>query len=161
VYRIDAGELDLAILIRPSFDAPPDLEWRPLIHEDYVLLVPAGIEGDDRRAIVSNQPFIQYDRSSFGGRQVERFLRKASPRPSEWLEIDDIEAMVAIVERGLGVTIAPLTEMILPLPQPVRAISLEPDLIPRGTGILSRRRGISKVAEMLTHCLLEQSVRRS
>jgi DNA-binding transcriptional LysR family regulator len=161
VDRIDAGDLDLAILIRPPFDPPRDLEWRPLIHEDYALLVPAGVEGDDWHAIISNQPFIQYDRSSFGGRQVERFLRKASLRPCEWLEIDDIEAMVAIVERGLGVTIAPLTEMILPLPQGVRAISLEPDLVPREIGILSRRRGLSKVAEMLTHCLLEQADRRS
>ena len=36
--RVEAGELDLAILIRPAFEPPRELEWAPLACENYVLL---------------------------------------------------------------------------------------------------------------------------
>ncbi len=80
--RVDAKKLDVAVLIRPPFDLPADLHWRSLLREDYGLLAPQSVEGDDGRAIVSNAPFSRHDRSSFGGRQVERLLREAWLRPN-------------------------------------------------------------------------------
>lgn len=150
--QVDAGKLDLAVLIRPPFDLPADLQWGSLEREEYVLLVPASVEGDDWRTIVSVQPFIRYDRTSFGGRQVERLLRTTSTRPREWLEVDDLHAIVAVVGRGLGVAIAPLTQMTTPLPPNVRAVSLGRDVIHREIGVLARTPS-SEIVQAFLACL--------
>ncbi|MFD1703512.1 LysR family transcriptional regulator [Methylopila henanensis] len=151
--RVDAGEIDFAILIRPSFDPPRDLEWLPLVHEDYALIVPADVDGDDWRAILPAHSFIRYDRASFGGRQVERLLRNASARPRDWLEIDELDAMLAMVALGLGVAIAPLSESLLPLPPGVRAVALGPDTIRREIGVLRRAGESSPAAAALVEAL--------
>lgn len=151
--RVDAGQIDLALIIRPPFELPADLEWRSLYKEDYVLLAPSSVEGDDWQALVSEQPFIRYDRTSYGGRQVERLLRKTTLKPKEWLEVDDLRAIVAVVARGLGVAIAPLTQEIASLPPSVRAVSLGRDLIQREVGVLVRTPG-SEVMQAFIDCLV-------
>lgn len=153
--RVDAGDLDLAVLIRPSFDPPKDVVWQPLLTEEYVLLTSTDVPGEDWRHILARAPFIQYDRSSFGGRQVERFLKDAALQPAIWLEMDDIQAMIACVQTGLGVAIAPLTEIILPLREGVRALPLGPGAIRREIGILSRKATASEPSAALTRFLLE------
>jgi DNA-binding transcriptional LysR family regulator len=152
--QVDAGELDLAILIKPSFDPPSDMQWRPLLREDYVLLVESTVAGNDWRRLLGEQPFIRYDRASFGGRQVQRFLREASVQVLEWIEVDDIHAMVALVAQGLGVAIVPLTEAILPLTARVRPISLAPHALDREIGVLHRRPFATTAVEGLVDCLL-------
>ncbi|MFX7866484.1 LysR substrate-binding domain-containing protein, partial [Acinetobacter baumannii] len=54
---VDAGEIDLAVLIRPPFAVPADLEWRTLVAEPFVLLVPDSLPGDDWRVLLEHQPF--------------------------------------------------------------------------------------------------------
>jgi len=153
--QVDAGELDLAILIRPSFDPPASLQWQALIREDYVLLAPSDVAGDDWRRLLIEQPFIRYDRSSFGGRQVQRFLLEASIHVRDWIEVDDIHAMVSLVAERLGVAIVPLTEAILPLPASIRRIPLGPSPIHREIGILHRRLLVSSAVTGLAECLRE------
>ncbi|ACM28206.1 LysR substrate-binding domain-containing protein [Rhizobium rhizogenes] len=133
---LDAGELDLAVIIKPSFGIPKDFVWQPLLREPYVLAVPSWIEGDDWLALLQEQSFIRYERSSFGGRQVDRFLRSLSVTVRESVEIDDISAMAALVGQGLGVALLPMTEGNLPLPPSVRVVSLADRTFYREIGIL-------------------------
>ena len=35
--QVDAGEVDMALLIRPPFTLPPELGWQPLLREEVVL----------------------------------------------------------------------------------------------------------------------------
>lgn len=151
--RVEAGELDLAILIRPAFEPPRELEWTPLACENYVLLVASDVAGDDWLSVIREQPFIRYSRSSFGGRQVERFLRDHSLTLQEWIEVDDIQAMLSMVESGLGVAVVPLTETILPLPVSVRAIALGPTAIHREIGALYPKVSRSAAVAGFIECL--------
>ncbi|MGE7990035.1 LysR family transcriptional regulator [Pseudomonas sp. NPDC089554] len=151
--RVEAGELDVAILIRPTFEPPQELEWIPLVHEHYVLLVAQDVLGDDWQRVLVEQPFIRYNRSSFGGRQVERFLREHALALREWVEVDDIQAMVAMVENGLGVAVVPLTETILPLPAGVRAIPMGGEPVHREIGALCRRVAVSDAVLGFVECL--------
>lgn len=153
--RVDAGDLDLAVVIRPSFDPPKDVLWQPLLTEEYVLLVSTDTHGDDWRHILTRAPFIRYDRSSFGGRQVDRFLKETALQPQEWLEMDDVQAMVTCVHKGLGVAIVPLAEAMLPLPEGVRSIELGPSAARREIGILSRRTTASQPGVALADLLLK------
>nr|WP_288256910.1 LysR family transcriptional regulator [uncultured Pseudomonas sp.] len=158
--RVEAGELDLAILIRPAFEPPRELEWTPLACENYVLLVASDVAGDDWLSVIREQPFIRYSRSSFGGRQVERFLRDHSLTLQEWIEVDDIQAMLSMVESGLGVAVVPLTETILPLPVSVRAIALGPTAIHREIGALYPKVSRSAAVAGFIECLQTAGVAR-
>ena len=160
MYRVEAGELDLAILIRPAFEPPRELEWTPLACENYVLLVASDVAGDDWLSVIREQPFIRYSRSSFGGRQVERFLRDHSLTLQEWIEVDDIQAMLSMVESGLGVAVVPLTETILPLPVSVRAIALGPTAIHREIGALYPKVSRSAAVAGFIECLQTAGVAR-
>ncbi len=54
-----------------------------------------------------HQPFVRYGRASFGGRQVERFLRAAHLTVNEVCEFDELDAIVRLVAAGLGVALVP------------------------------------------------------
>jgi len=150
---LDAGELDLAVIIKPSFGMAKDFVWKPLMREPYVLAVPSWIEGDDWLALLREQPFIRYERGSFGGRQVDRFLRSLSITARESVEIDDISAMVALVGQGLGVALLPMTEGNLPLPSSVRVVSLADSTFHREIGLLQSHEKEPVVAH-LANCLV-------
>ena len=44
---VDAGEIDMAAIIRPPFSLHGDLRWTALAHEPFRLLVPRHVEGND------------------------------------------------------------------------------------------------------------------
>lgn len=152
--RFDAGEIDLAVLIRPSFAPPREMVWVPLVEETYALIVPAGLASDDWRSILAEEPFVRYDRMSLGGRQVEKFLRHGSVKVREWLEVDDLHAILSLVSKGLGVAVCPMTEVLLPLPSTVRMIPLGADAIRREIGILHRAGEASAFVTAAIDCLL-------
>lgn len=73
---VDAGEIDMAAVIRPPFALQSDLRCTLLAREPFRLLVPRALQGEDWAELLSSQPFISCDRASYGGRLVERFLRR-------------------------------------------------------------------------------------
>ena len=107
--QVDAGEIDMAVLIRPPFALPPELAWRPLLREPVVLAVPQGLPAQPWRELLASQPFIRYDRSSFGGRLVDMFLKKQRIAVREAVELDEMDAIANLVRRGLGVALLPRT----------------------------------------------------
>ena len=106
--QVDRGELDMALLIRPPFALPASLQGEVFHREPFVLITPHEVTGGDPLEILAGHPFIQYDRSSFGGRQVAGFLKRQRLAPSTVLEVDDIEAIVRMVASGLGVALVPM-----------------------------------------------------
>ncbi|NVO28181.1 LysR family transcriptional regulator [Donghicola sp. C2-DW-16] len=107
--KLDAGQLDMAVVIKPAFGLPPALKWQPLLTEPFVVATQDGSITDWREAVQS-QPFIRYNRKSFGGRQVERYLEAQGLDVADWAELDDIPAILAMVADGLGVSILPQAE---------------------------------------------------
>lgn len=107
--QVDAGEVDLAVMIRPPFALPPELTWQPLLVEPMVLAVPARMAGLAWREALAGQPFIRYERASFGGRLVDTFLRKHHIVVHEAVELDEIDAIANMVRAGLGVAFIPHT----------------------------------------------------
>jgi len=137
--QVDAGELDLAIMIRPAFALQADLRWTPLSQESYWLLAPAALPADQGwQALLASQPFIRYERSSFGGRLVDRFLRQAGIAVQERVEIDELGAMAQMVARGLGVALVPRVFGQAQWPEGVRALALGAQGFFREIGLLQR-----------------------
>lgn len=105
--KIEADELDAAILIKPSFELPKHLLWKTITKEPFSLIVPAETTSTDWQEPLHHQPFIRYYHGSFGGRIVDRFLNVHNISVNDCIEIDDIQSMVDLVARGLGVALVP------------------------------------------------------
>ncbi len=140
VNLVDTGEIDMAVVIRPPFSLQSDLRWTTLALEPYRLIVPRDVAGDDWTQLLTSQPFIRYDRSSFGGRQVDRFLRQMHFNLREVCELDELEAIIKLVENGVGVALVPQTSPDFEWPAGVRAFDLGPHTFHRDIGLVHRAR---------------------
>jgi DNA-binding transcriptional LysR family regulator len=150
INQVDAGEIDMAAIIRPPFALQSDLRWTTLVHEPFRLLVPRHVEGDDWAELLSSHPFVRYDRASFGGRQVDRFLRAAHLSVQEVCEVDELDAIVRLVANGVGVALVPQTATLRRWPAAVRAIDLGHHTFHRDIGLVHRTsRSLSEPARLL------------
>ena len=139
--ELDSAEIDAAVMIRPPFGILPEMTWHTLMYEPFKLLVRQEIKGRNWRALLESQPFLRYERTSFGGRLVTRFLRENSLVVQDSIELDEIAGLMNLVSEGLGIALVPMVEAYLPLPPGVRAISLGEKTFYREIGIL--RKGAS------------------
>lgn len=155
---LDTGKIDAALIIRPPFGMPPDLIWQPLVQEPFVLVVPNSVRGKDWRTLIQTQPFLRYDRASFGGRMVEGFLRREGLSVNDAVEIDEIAGLIHLASKGLGVALVPLVEAHVPLPPGVRAVSLGEFTFYREIGLLRRKPRLTPpIVAQFAECLLEAS----
>ncbi|KVK98320.1 LysR family transcriptional regulator [Burkholderia cepacia] len=162
VNRVDAGEIDMAAIIRPPFSLQSDLHWTTLAQEPFRLIVPRGVKGKDWAELLASEPFVRYDRASFGGRQVDRFLRKMHIAVRDTCELDELDAIVKLVGNGVGVAIVPHTAAYRRWPAGVRAIDLGHHTFHRDIGLVHRaRRTMPEPAQQLAQLIEAASRRRA
>jgi DNA-binding transcriptional LysR family regulator len=99
------GELDAAIIPQPSFAIPKAYDWQVLREERLIVVAPAATRNRDPHALLASEPFIRPRRNSWVGRLVEGYLRQAGIRPHDRFELDTLEAIAVMVDRGLGVAL--------------------------------------------------------
>jgi len=154
--QLDSAEIDAAIMIRPPFGILPEMSWQPLMYEPFKLLVRRDTKGRDWRVLLKSQPFLRYDRTSFGGRLVTRFLRDNRLVVQDSIELDEIAGLTNLVSEGLGVALVPMVEAYLPIPPEVHAISLGEKTFYREIGILRKGKSSRRlVIQALERCLCE------
>jgi DNA-binding transcriptional LysR family regulator len=106
-YKVLSGDLDAALIAQPPFAMPKTCDWRVLRDEPLVVLTPASKGFRDPHKALATEPFIRYDRNNWGGRLVDNYLRQARIRPRDRFELDGLEAIAVLVDRGLGVSLVP------------------------------------------------------
>jgi DNA-binding transcriptional LysR family regulator len=122
--QVDAGGVDLAMLINPPFALPKDLHAEVIAREPFVLITPKALKKGDPLQILREQPLIRYDRGSFGGRLVTQFLREHKLNVQQALELDELDAIAKMVRSGLGVALVPMAGLWLEHASDVRVIDL-------------------------------------
>jgi DNA-binding transcriptional LysR family regulator len=108
--KVLRGELDAAVVMQSPRPLPSSVAWTRLYSEPMVLIVPRRPHfrmGEDPIAILREAPFIRFDRETWTGYLVKRVLRGAGVRVVEGMELNSVEAIVAIVRQGFGVSIVP------------------------------------------------------
>ncbi|WP_077524460.1 LysR family transcriptional regulator [Metapseudomonas resinovorans] len=105
--QVEAGDLDLALIIKPPFPLAKDMHIETVLEEPFVLIHPPGTHFDGIAEMLERHPFIRYDSKSFGGRLVGSFLKDHKLPVNQVMELDDLDAIVRMVETGLGVAIIP------------------------------------------------------
>jgi len=143
--QVDSGEVDAAVIIKPPFALPAELTWRTLRTEPFVLLVPRALAERPWRTLLESEPFIRYDRHSFGGRLVDRFLRKTQATVHDVVELDELQGIIGLVAQGVGIAIAPQAAG-LHMPKAVAVLSLGDATFVREVGLVERRTGNQQTA---------------
>jgi DNA-binding transcriptional LysR family regulator len=155
LYRaVEAGDVDAAIVLQAPFSLPKTCDWRLLREEPLVVLAPESMAHRDPHELLANEPLIRYDRHQWGGRQADEYLRNAGIVPRERFELNALNAIAVMVDRGLGVSLVPdwaqpwpegLNVVRIPLPLPAE---------PRRIGVVWSR---SSVRVRLVNVLLQES----
>ena len=133
--RVTSGMLDAAVIVETHFILPKSCEWQVLVEEPLCVLAPASMKGRDPLELLASEPFLRYDRSMWGGRMADNYLRERQIRPRERIEIDALNAIAVFVHQGLGVALVPdwtppwpegldIVRIPLPPPAPVRRMGL-------------------------------------
>ncbi len=126
-HAVESGEIDAAIVLQAPFALPKTCHWELLREEPLVVLAPQRLAGRDPHELLASEPLIRYDRQQWGGRQADQYLRAAGIVPRERFELNALNAIAVMVDRGLGVSLVPdwarpwpegLNLVRLPLPLP-------------------------------------------
>ncbi|MCF3933839.1 LysR substrate-binding domain-containing protein [Acuticoccus sp. M5D2P5] len=133
--RTVAGELDVSAIVRPGFTLPKTVQFHRWRSEPLILLAPGDEPSRDAVALLTERPFIRYDRRQWGGRLAADYLEGRGIVPAQRFELDALEAIAVMVHNGLGVSIVPewagpwpeglrLLRLPLPPPAPKRELGL-------------------------------------
>ncbi len=134
--RVEGGELDAALISEPPYAVPSHCEWRPYDEEPFYVVGPPGTGAGDDRVLFERLPYVRFDKTAWTGALVEGHLMARGIHPRDVTELDSLEAVLSLVEQGLGVAAVPL-----------RAARVERarqrfTLIPLGSPQLRRRVGL-------------------
>ncbi len=119
---VESGDLDAAMVLQAPFSLPKTCDWQLLREEPLVVLAPARLAGCDPHQLLREQPLIRYDRHEWGGRQADEYLRRAGIVPRERFELNALNAIAVMVDRGLGVSLVP--DWAKPWPEGISVVSI-------------------------------------
>lgn len=140
LYRaVESGELDAAVVLEAPFALPKTCGWELLREEPLVVLAPQAFAHRDPHELLSSEPMIRYDRTQWGGRLADQYLQQAGIVPRERFELNALNAIAVMVDRGLGVSLVP--DWARPWPEGLRLVCLPLPLPcePRRIGIVWSR----------------------
>ncbi|MFC5390089.1 LysR family transcriptional regulator [Brevundimonas bullata] len=122
--HLKAGRLDGAALIRPTSGGSSRLNWQDLERQPFVFVAPPDSTETTAEALIARYDWIQFDTSLTSGRTAASHLHRLSPGTRPRFELESIEAVLAMVSAGLGVSIIPRLPVAPTVRAPVRQIPL-------------------------------------
>jgi DNA-binding transcriptional LysR family regulator len=152
--RVLKGEVDVAVTSEPPFAIPKTCDWLAVREEPFVVLTPASLKSRDAHAVLMQEPFIRLDRAVYAGQLIDAYLRKAGIRPKERFELDGLELIAVMVDRGLGVTLLPDWAPPWPEGLTLRKLPLPDRAFKRRTGLLWVK---ASLRLRLIHAFVEQA----
>jgi len=160
---VQQGIVDFSIVALPVHD--PHLQSTPLLHDEFVLVVPKDHIFADRRIVrlaeLAMERFIFYPRGAGGREQFIEACRQAGFEPQVAFESEDRETMLGLVAAGVGITFLPrIIAQHTRVDGPVTVDIVEPRLR-REVGVVWRRNRYLPQAARNLITLLEDVVRDS
>jgi len=146
------------LVLEAPYPLPKTCDWLLLREEPLIVLAPRALADRDPLDLLREEPLIRYDRNQWGGRSAEVYLNELGIVPRERFELNALNAIAMMVDRGLGVSIVP--DWAPPWPEGIDIVRLQlPERrIGRRIGIVWSR---SSVRMRLVTVLLQESARLS
>ena len=137
--ELNAGRLDAAVLVRPPAGGSSRVIWDDLQRQPFVLLAPQDSGDDTPQQLLARHDWIGYDRQLTGGRLAAEYVRRVAPAARSAMEFRFIDAIVAMVSQGLGVSVVPLPRRALLSAYQVRVIPLGKNAPSRQLSLVRRK----------------------
>jgi DNA-binding transcriptional LysR family regulator len=106
---LEDGEIDLCITTAPI--EGPDLEWMPLRTEDIYVAVPEKHRLVGRESVslmeLKDEAFIGMRQGYWFRNLTDELCQKAGFTPNTMIEVDEADAVVLLLRRGLGIIMVP------------------------------------------------------
>ena len=107
LQSLKAGRVDAAVVVRPVSGGSSRLQWTPLLREPFVLVVPQSLAPGTVKQILAQSPWIRLDRGVVAGQMAARFVNQLLPQRQPLLDVPGMDAIVAMVAAGIGVSVLP------------------------------------------------------
>jgi DNA-binding transcriptional LysR family regulator len=141
--KVERGELDAAVVTQPPRALPGTVKWTPLYTEPMILIVPRRPHFELARGakeILATAPFLRFDRTLWTGYLVEKVLTRTRVQVNDSLELNSVEAILALVRQGFGASIVPkLDNVDWARDQNLRVVDIPGNKVQRHVGLLERR----------------------
>ncbi|GMK43616.1 LysR family transcriptional regulator [Paenibacillus glycanilyticus] len=106
---LEEGEIDLCITTTPV--EAPDMEWTPLRTEEVYVFVHENHRLAGRESIelieLKDEPMISMRQGYWFRSYTDELCRKAGFTPNTMIEVDEADAIILLLRRGLGVCFIP------------------------------------------------------
>ena len=135
VERVGRRRLDAAVVSELS-KVPSGLLWSPFVREPLVLIAPPDAPDRPAGELLASYPFIRYTRQAWVGRLIHATMKRRRIKVAEAMTLDTLEAVTAMVSRGLGVSIVPDRGHGVAFAFPVRTVALPGPTVHRVVGLL-------------------------
>jgi DNA-binding transcriptional LysR family regulator len=154
---VEEGEVDIAAVVARADNALPERLARVLLYtEPMMLVVNREIADTDAQRILHMHGFLRYDRLVRTGHLVQQALTTLNLEVNEYLELNSIETIVALIRRNVGVSVLPRLHRGGWEADPLlRLIPIASPPITRSIGIIRRSdaAGLAKIAEAIADVL--------
>jgi DNA-binding transcriptional LysR family regulator len=139
MHKVEQGELDAAVVSQPPFRLGKNLGWHTLVAEPLALVTPANTRLTGLAETLANNPFIGISHNSWTGQLTRSLFRRHRLKVNEVMELNSLEAIAAMVARGFGISILPLSGYVWALEKRVKVRLLnEPEFV-REIGLIHRQ----------------------
>jgi len=149
-------QIDAAIIAQPPFAVPKSFAWKLLRQEPLIVLAPAATSIRDPHALLASEPYIGLDHNSWAGRLADGYLRQVRIRPHERFELDGLDPIAVMVDRGLGVSLVPDWAKPWPEGLSLAKLALPENPFARCVGLVWNR---VSVRVRLVYAFLEQAIK--
>jgi DNA-binding transcriptional LysR family regulator len=140
--KVENGELDAAVVTQSPKPLPAGLNWCPLYSEPMVLIVPSAPHfelPETAHHMLETAPFMRFERSTWTGILVQDVLKRCAVQVNEAMELNSIEAIIALVRQGFGISIVPkLANVAWDKDDALKLFPLEGVDVRRHVGLLER-----------------------
>ena len=141
--RVERGEIDAAVVTQPPARLASNLVWTPLYSESMVMIVPRRPHFEMPQQpldILTQCPFIRFDHRLWTGQLVNKVIAAEGATVLDAMELNSVEAIIALVRQGFGVSIVPqLANVQWSRDRALRIVPLLGATVQRHVGLLERR----------------------
>jgi DNA-binding transcriptional LysR family regulator len=132
------GTLDAALTVQPELIGP-SMQWTGYSREALAVIAPAGIEFDDDKTLLMNNPYICFERYAWVGRMITAELSRRNIVVTTTMEVDTLDGVFGLVANGLGVSIVPWRRIEKPFPENVNHVRFGAPALSRELGVMQRK----------------------
>ncbi len=135
--RLSRGTVDVALTMQPA-SPPPGQRFTPVLDEPFEVVAPAGSEGDDDATLLRARPFIRFRQHAWIAHAIEQEVTRRRLRLDATMEVDTLDAVLALIAYDLGVSILPAGQRRTNPTLHLRTLPFGQPVVSRTIGLLHR-----------------------